>query len=150
MINPPIPQAANPDEPMAIRQWTKTKLYEHLNDTYLLPAKESRGVTRSYLVGVYTDRVYRVERSTMLQFESRITLAEQKKSVFYNVSLLVERLDRLLDQLGQNQLGFPEGSIPEEQWFTRVLRFADQNNILGGFRLPIRDAPVPELFSARA
>lgn len=150
MINQTQNQAGNPDEPIEIRDWTKSKLFTHLNDTFLLPDKDSRGVTRSYLVGVYTQENFRVERSVILQFESGISLAEQKKAVFYNVGLLVERLDRFLQQLQMPRLGFGTSVCPEEKWFTRILRYIDRTNVLGGFRMAIQHAPVPDAFSAHA
>lgn len=150
MINPALPQGGNQDEPIEIREWTKTQLFNRLTETYLLPSKESRGITRTYLVAVYEGRVFRIERSVLLQFESHLTMAEQRKSVFYNVGLLVERLERLLRLENQRPLGFTVGTSPEEVWFTRIVRYLDPTNILGAFRIAVQGAPVPDIFAARA
>lgn len=149
MINP-VEVEGNLDEPLAIRGVSKTKLYRDLSDTFYLPKKDSRGITRSYLVRVYSNQVYRLERHLLLQFEAGLSVQESKKSAFYSVNLLAHRLERLLHQLHEQPLGFGDGVTPEEEWFTRVLRYVDRTNILGGFRVPVRDNPVPNIFCARA
>lgn len=149
MLNPrPAPE--NPQEPAQIREWSKSKLYSELSETYLLPSKESRGVTRSYLVRVFTNQVYRVERVAILQFETHLTVHELKKAVFFNVNLLVDRLERLMAQLNLPALGFGDGTAPEEDWFRRILRYVDPTNILQGFKLPVHGYQTPHIFPGRA
>ena len=41
------------NEPAEIRQLTKSQLYKLLAAEWILPNKDSRGVTREYLAGVY-------------------------------------------------------------------------------------------------
>ena len=65
-------QAAQ-DEPPAIRNLTKNQLYLLLSETYLLPAIDSKGLNRAYLVGVYTDQNYRLNPPWYKPVEARLT-----------------------------------------------------------------------------
>lgn len=137
-------------EPFAIRDWSKSKLYNSLAGEYFLPHKDSRGVTRAYLVDVYQQRVFRVHRQTVLEFESRLVAAETRKSSFYSVALLYDRLEAYLRDMNQQPLGFNLLALPEEEWFSRLLRYVDPHNVLEGFLTKVNGAPRPPVFSANA
>jgi hypothetical protein len=148
MFNPV--ERMNPNEPPEIREWSKTKLHAHLSEQFCLPSRESRGVTRTYLVLVYQNQAFRITRQELLQFESTLTPAENRKTPFYCVSLLYERLNLLLPMLGLLPFAFPENCLPEEDWFSRILRWADRFNVLEAFQRRINGAPPPHIFAARA
>ena len=60
------------NEPAEIRQLTKSQLYKLLAAEWILPNKDSRGVTREYLAGVYLNQLFRVGRLELQQFEARL------------------------------------------------------------------------------
>lgn len=138
------------NEPPELRDTSKSKIYSNLAAQYLLPQKDSRGVTRAYLVQVYRGQVFRVQRQTILQYESGLTAEEQRKSAFYSVALLYERLEAYLREMDQAPLGFSLVVLPEEEWFTRLLRYVDPHNVLEGFLTRVTGSPKPPVFSARA
>lgn len=147
MYNPV--EVGDPDEPVEIRNLSKSKLYSLLEDELLLPSKESRGVTRAYLVQVYRRTVFTVNRRDIMHFEARLSLAEKRKNAFYCVSLLTEKLDILLPMLGLLPLGFPQNVSPEEDWFSRVLRYVDPFNLLEAFQRRVEGAAPPPIFLSR-
>ena len=149
MINTVVHQTAN-DEPIELRELSKAKIYTQLAANWFLPQKESRGVTRAYLVQVYRDQVFRVQRQVILEYESRLVPAESKKSSFYSVALLYDRMETYLHEMGQKPLGFSLTTLPEEDWFSRVLRYVDPYNVLEGFQARVNGAPVPPVFAATA
>jgi hypothetical protein len=57
-----------------------------------------------------------------------------------NNSLLVKKLNILLRERGQPQLGFTEFDLPEQNWLYKVARFIDRTNLLEFFEA----APFPE------
>ena len=81
MINGVL-QNPNLDEPVELRELSKSKIYSQLASQWFLPQKESRGVTRAYLVQVHRGDVFRVQRQVILDYECRLTAAEIKKSSF--------------------------------------------------------------------
>lgn len=141
MLNEPEENERRLDEPEELRNLTKSKIYSNLSNTYLLPSKESRVITRSYLVSVFTGAVFRVTRTDMLQFESGINLTEQLKASFFSLPLMVEKCGMLLEQRGMPPLGYGP-NLPGEGYFTRVLRFVDPWNLAGGFCKAIRNPPM--------
>lgn len=147
MINPVDIQNLN--EPFEIREWSKSKLYTHISETFFVASRDSRGMNRSQLVRIYTAQVYRVTRQDMLQFEANLQPAETRKSTFYCVSLLYERLQTLMELMNLPPLGYPEGTVPEEEWFTRILRYIDRYNLLEGFQRRLQGAEPPRLFLSR-
>lgn len=149
MINNVAQQAAI-DEPMELRELSKSKIYSQLSGQWFLPQKDSRGVTRAYLVQVYRGQVFRVQRQVILEYESRLTALETRKSAFYSVALLYDRLEAYLQEMQQRPLGFSLTNLPEEEWFSRILRYVDPRNVLEGFSSRVAGAPVPPVFSADA
>ena len=147
MINPV--ERADPDEPQETRELSKSKMYQILAEQYLLPDKDSKGVSRSYLVKVWRNMVYRVPRKAILEFESRLALDETRKQPFYTLSLLSERFDRFLLSLGMRPLGFGEFTCPEENWYSRVLRYVDDFNCLEAFQKRVAGASRPPVFAGR-
>lgn len=149
MINTVVNNVAN-DEPLEIRELSKGKIYTQLAAQWFLPQKESRGVTRAYLVQVHRGQVFRVQRQAILEYECRLLPAELRKSAFYSVALLYDRLEAHLVELGYQPLGFSLTTLPEEEWFSRVLRYVDSHNVLEGFQGRVHGSPVPQVFSANA
>ena len=149
MINGVL-QNPNLDEPVELRELSKSKIYSQLASQWFLPQKESRGVTRAYLVQVHRGDVFRVQRQVILEYECRLTAAETRKSSFYSVALLYDRLEAYLVEMQQRQLGFSLTNLPEEDWFSRILRYVDPHNVLEGFAQRVSGSPTPPVFSANA
>ena len=149
MINAVFHQV-NPDEPVELRELSKSKIYAQLASQWFLPQKDSRGVTRAYLVQVHRGDVFRVQRQVILEYESRLTAAENRKSTFYSVALLYDRLEAYLAEMQQRPLGFSLTNLPEEDWFSRILRYVDPYNVLEGFTIRVNGSPSPPVFSANA
>src|SRR3990167_4013434 len=149
MINTVVNNVAN-DEPLEIRELSKGKIYTQFAAQWFLPQKESRGVTRAYLVQVHRGEVFRVQRQVILEYECRLTAAETRKSSFYSVALLYDRLEAYLLEMQQRQLGFSPTNLPEEDWFSRILRYVDPHNVLEGFAQRVSGSPTPPVFSANA
>lgn len=133
------------EEPEQLRELSKSKIFELLGRTYFLPDKDSRCITRAYLVAVHTGAVYRVERTQLLNFEVDLTFQEKVKSSFFHMGILRQRADILLQQLGLLPFGFPNNTNADEGWFVRVLRMIDPYNILGAFKTRINDARLPRI-----
>ena len=139
----------NANEPAEIRGLSKCKLYKLLSNTYMLPCKESRGVTREYLVEVYRNTVFRVNRNEIQQFEANLMLDEQLKNSFFNLGVVMDRLALLMNILHFLPLGFNDHVKPDEAWISRVARFVDPFNILRVFRRRVRNAARPAITAAR-
>jgi hypothetical protein len=119
----PAQQALNNNEPPAIRGLSKHQLYLLLCETYMLPSIDSKGINRTYLVGVYSERNFRVPLLDYKRFEAELTPQQQKKTNLVN----------LLREKGRHPLGFPTFVIPEEAWLCKVARFVDRKNVMEFF-----------------
>lgn len=86
------------------------------------PSIDARCSTKPYCIDMVDDRVYTVTKADLLTFEARLTSAETQKSAFYSITALVPKLNRLLELKGKPLLGFPQGTLPDDNWFSRVLR----------------------------
>jgi hypothetical protein len=137
------PNIANANEPEAIRNLKKKALYKLLNDRFLLPEENSKGVNRQYLVGVYTGALYRIDLMEYKRFEIELTPAQLKKTPFLNTADAYVKLSRLLEELGLSPLGFDIGAFPEDTWLYKVIRFVDRNNATGVY-LERVNAPLPQ------
>ena len=144
----PNAQAAQ-DEPAAIRNLTKNQLYLLLSETYLLPGIESKGLNRTYLVGVFTDQHFRLNLLEYKRFEAELTSAQQKKTNLVNLAYILRKLNALLAEQGRRPLGFPDFIIPEESWLTKVARFVDRKNVMEFFQAAIDPMGVPNTLSER-
>lgn len=149
MWNPPEnPNAEN--EPAALRGLSKSKLYELVSREFFIPSKECRCVTRSYLVAVHEDLVWRVRHQQILQFEIPLSVDEKLKSPFFNIGVLKAKGNALLRLTGQHELGLPENDLnPSDPWFTRVIRYIDPWNILKAFKTRVQGIPPPNILPAR-
>lgn len=87
-----------------------------------LPSIDARCSTKPYCQEAVEGRVYTVRKSDLMMFEARLTPMELKKSAFYSIGALVPQLDRLLELKGRPRFGFPEGTLPDDFWFSRILR----------------------------
>ena len=65
------------------------------------------------------------------------------------LSIIVERLNMLLQQIALPQLGFAEGIYPEESWVMRVVRYIDRVNLLGCYVRGIRNVVEPNIPAMR-
>ena len=107
------------DRPAELRGLSKNQLYKLLNNEYLLPCKESRGVTSVWLVGVYRNQFFRVRRQDIQVFEATLSLEEAAKNSFFNLGAVMDRLRLLMPVLHLNPLGFADHVNPDEPWLNK-------------------------------
>jgi hypothetical protein len=134
-------QRGGPDEPPEIRNLTKKALHERMSQEYFLPPNSARGVTRAYLVGVYTRRYYRVGLFDMQRFMAELTPTHMKKAPYINSNDIKAKVQVLLREHELLPLGYPDGVIPEEGWLLQIARMLDQTNTTSIFTTAI---PNPE------
>lgn len=149
MLNQPEEPQARAGEDPETRNMTKSQIFKLLSGTYFLPTFDSRALSRSYLLQVRRHAIFRIERHALLQFEATLELEHHAKKGSHNLTILVERLETLLQQLGERPLGFRPGCYPEECWVHRVVRFVDRSNLLEVFKLPIPGAIDPAILANR-
>lgn len=116
------------------RHLSKQKLYNMLSENYFLPAVDSKGVCRQYLLRVHRNEVFRVTNREFKTFEVNVVPAHYKKNGLTCLGHLVARLNRLLASRNERTLGFPDHVIPEENWLIKVARKIDQHNLLEFFQ----------------
>lgn len=119
---------------------SKNELYELVNEIYMVPPVNSKGVTREYLLKVRDGSVFRVTLIDYKQFEFNLDKAHSKKIAVINNALLVKKLNILLKEREQPELGFNEFDLPEQNWLFKVARYIDRTNLLEIFL----SAPYPE------
>lgn len=132
---------ARPEEPAETASLSKNQLYDRVASTYFIPPYLSRGVTRDYLLRVLNDQVFRVTHNVIKHFEVDLDKAHTTKTSSPNNSLVVKKLNLLLDHQNNRPLGFDEYDVPESTWLYRVARFIDQTNILELFERAVRPEP---------
>jgi len=111
-----LAEIARPEEPAETAGLSKNQLYDRVVATYFLPPFLSRGVTRDYLLRVLNNQVFRVTHNAIKHFEVDLEKAQTTKTSSPNNSLIVKKLNRLLEETGQRQLGFDEYEVPESAW----------------------------------
>ena len=140
---------ARADEPEEIRKMTKKALHARLSNDYFLPDHTTRGVNRIYLVGVFTGVFYRVLLLDFKRFDAELTPAHKKRSPILCGADAVSKINRLLQETNQHQLGFPAGLYPDESWFLNIARFIDRTSVTGIFLEPLPNEQPPNCISAR-
>ena len=120
---------------------SKNQLYDRLLATHFLPPFLSRGVTRDYLLKVLSNEVFSVTHNIIKHFEVDLDKSHTNKTFTPNNSFVVKKLNILLEQKGQRQLGFDQNEVPESSWLYRVARFIDQTNLLEIFERAVRPEP---------
>lgn len=137
------------DTPLPFQGMTKKKIYDILSREYVLPSVQSRCITKKYMFAIYNKEFFSVTREELLRFESSLSLEETKKSSFFNVSLLTWRLDKYLHLEEKKPLGFSEDTQADEAWFSRILRYLDPYNVLGGFTCRVKGSLAPKHSAGR-
>lgn len=129
--------------------WTiaKKTLYSQLAETYHLPPKDSRGVSRKYLEKVQEGTAFRVETIELNKFLAELKPKQRYKAQFTCRYQVYSRVDRLLSELGKPGLGFEEGLIPKGDWLYRVARFIDPWNVCSVFEASLKAVPADEVDS---
>ena len=123
----------------------KNDLYEMVSLSYLLPPVSSRGITRDYLLKVKNGEVFRITHSDWKNFEFTLRKTDQKKIGIINNSLLVKKLNYMLEDRAEPDLGFSEFETPEQNWLYKVARYIDQTGELEFFETqPCQQAPLNE------
>lgn len=137
------------DEPDALRGMSKSKMYDMEARDYLLPSKESRCISKAYLIEVFRGTVFRVRNQEILAFEVNLTLEERMKASHFNLGVIKDKAAALLQMLGHQPFGFHGSNNPDEEWLSRVVRFIDPQNLLRGFRRRVANAPRPAILPMR-
>ena len=122
---------------------SKHKIYSRLNEQYLLPPEESKGVCRSWLLQIWHGHVFRVGLRDFKTFEVSVTSAHMKRNGLTNLMHLMLRINGLLKSRGQKTLGFHEFTVPDEKWLCKIARYVDHSNVLEFFQLPV--TPISRL-----
>lgn len=126
------------DEEADTRKLEKKDLYEMVVSDWYLPPFQSRGVTRDYLLQVHRNRVYRISHLDIKRFEVELTPEHQKKVQGVSHSLLIRKLNILLQLTGRRPLGFNEYDMPDQTWLHRVARVIDPTSLTEFFQTPVR------------
>lgn len=122
------PQVHNQNEPEVIKALSKHSLYKMLSAKYFLPPRNSRGVSRTYLVGVYTHKYFRIEHIEMKRFMVELTPNLLKKTIHTTKAETHYKIEQLLRETGMKELGFKSGLIPDGVWLYQMARYIDQYN----------------------
>jgi hypothetical protein len=139
-MRPSFPPAQDrQQEPESLRHLSRSKLYKHLSETYFLPKLNSRAITRSYLIGVYLDKYFRVRNSQIKQVLCTMTPSDLERANFVTVPETVAKLDALLKEKDQKSLGFNGDFMPDVDWLFQVARCVDPSNSAGFFKKAIED-----------
>lgn len=146
-INPE--QGGGAEEPAEIRDLTKKALHERLSEDYFLPPNHARGVTRVYLVGVFTGRYYRVGLFDMQRFMAELTPQHMRKAPHINSNDVKAKVEVLLREHALPELGYPVGVIPEEGWLLQIARMLDQTNCTAIFTDAIPNPTEPDILTTR-
>lgn len=120
----------------------KNELYELVSADFMLPPSNARGITREYLLAVKEGSVFRVTHIDYKNFEFALNKSQTKKVGIINNALLVRKLNILLKEKGQRELGYTEYDLPEQNWLYKVARFIDRTNILEFFETPASPEPA--------
>ena len=137
----------NEDEPLELRDKSKNQIYAMLAETHFLPSVDSKGVNRAYLLGVYRGDHFRVNKIDVKRFELDLTPVQQKRVSLVNLAYMYRKLNALLLERQEPQLGFPDHAIPEESWLCRVARYTDRKNVLEFFMQSIEQVQPAQCFS---
>ena len=134
---------ARNQEASETKDLSKHKIYSRLNEQYLLPPEDSKGVCRSWLLQVWYGNVYRVGLRDFKTFEVGVTSTHMKRNGLTNLMHLMLRINGLLKGRGEKVLGFHEFTVPDEKWLCKIARYVDQSNVLEFFQLPVN--PITHL-----
>lgn len=126
--NPNLPADETPSPLLS-----RSKLYDRLAQEYYLPCRGSRAITRDYLLGVESDRYFRVENRDMKLFLAEVSPKTLKRSLCTHNREVAEKVDALLREHGLPCLGFGQGLLPDSKWLTEVARYVDPRNAAGLF-----------------
>ena len=131
------------DEEADTRRLEKKDLYEMVVMEWYLPPYQSRGVTRDYLLKVHRNRVFRISHPEIKRFEVDLTPEHQKKVQGMGHSILIRKLNLLLQLTGRNPLGFDEYDMPDQTWLHRVARVIDPTSLTEFFQVAVRPEAPP-------
>ena len=143
------PEQDNGNEPEELRGQSKNKIYKLLQAQFLLPDKDSRGVTKAYLIQVYRHQVFRVQRNEIMEYEAHLRIEDNIKSAFASLPVSVTKLNTHLRLLDHLETGFTALIYPDEAWLSRVIRFTDPYNVIGYFKGRVLNAPLPDTIAGR-
>lgn len=127
MFNDQVGDIAGQNEPERYRGMSKLQIYKTvISMGKVLPSIEARCSVRTYIIGVAEGESYSIDKAELLTFEARLSPDELQRSAFYSIGSLKDKLERFLELKGKLPFNFPPGTLPDIDWFARVLRFEDQ------------------------
>jgi hypothetical protein len=125
------------DEPHSLKDLSKSKIYHQLAEEYYLPDRACRAISRDYLVGVHTNKYFRVKLSDFKKFTADLTPRMMKRATHTTNQEIVEKLEALLKEYKLSPLGFKGGLLPDSEWLSQVARLIDPCNAADLFELPV-------------
>ena len=135
----------NPEDPrfssgnLQFKLGEKKTLYTQLSELYFLPPRDSTGVTKDYLDKVKQGKIFRVELKVINRFLVELKPSQLKRSLYTCKFEAYFKVDKLLTERGDLQLGFEEGKVPDGTWLYKVARFVDRSNVCGLFMASLED-----------
>jgi hypothetical protein len=137
-MNPQIHLPINTrDEPPSLKDLSKSKIYKQLAEEYYLPDKSCRAISRDYLVGVHTNKYFKVKLSDFKKFTADLTPRLMERTTHTTNQEMVEKLEALLKEYKHSPLGFKVGLLPDSEWLSLVARLIDPCNAADLFKLPV-------------
>ena len=131
-------QGTRVDEPLELRELSKPKIYDLLAEKYFLPQKESRAITRDYLLKVYSGKCLRIGLKEMGLFKAKITPKLMKRLKYLTGADATLKLNSLLRERGELELGFTTESMPDNTWLFHTARYLDPSDTAGLFKYPLK------------
>ena len=124
---------------------SKNELYELVAEDYVLPPVSSKSVTREWLLKVRSGEVFRITHLEYKNFEFTLNKSHSRKVGIINNALLVKKLNDLLEDRGEPELGFTEFDLPEQNWLFKIARYIDKTNLLEFFEsAPEQEPPLTD------
>jgi hypothetical protein len=133
------------NEGLDTKNLSKNELYEIIAEEYLLPPVSSKSVTREYLLKVRNGEVFRITHNDYKNFEFTLNKSHSRKIGIINNALLVKKLNDLLEDREEPELGFTEYDLPEQNWLYKIARYIDKTNLLEFFEsAPQAEPPLTD------
>ena len=128
---------------------SKNSLYKQLVETYFLPPRDSKGVNLKYLKKVKEGSVFRVNTIELKRYMADLRPSDVKKANYTHKTEAYKKINILLKEIKQNQLGFEKGIIPDGTWLYQVSRFIDPWNVCNLFKVSLTDPLITHFDSGK-
>ena len=115
----------------------KHELHELVSSNYILPPLNSKGLTPDNLLQAKNKEVFLVTNEEFNHFKYRLSKSMAKKVGVINNALLVRKLNLLLRDRGEKQLGYTEYDLLGRTGFTRQRGLSTRGTCWSSSRLPL-------------